>query len=59
MQRYTVSLSLETALHVSGGISTHHLEHTQLYTYLRHLALLCQMLYIQLCVLLMMGGDTT
>jgi hypothetical protein len=26
---------LETALHVSGGISTHHQEHTQLY--LQHL----------------------
>ena len=31
MQRYTVYLSLETAVHVSGGISTHHQEHTQLY----------------------------
>ena len=31
------SLSLETALHVSGGNSTHHQEHTQLY--LQHLAL--------------------
>ena len=37
MQRYTVYLYLETALHVSGGISTHHHEHTQLY--LQHLAL--------------------
>ena len=37
MQRYTVYLSLETALHVSGGISTHHQEHTQLY--LQHLVL--------------------
>ena len=27
MQRYTVYLSLETALYVSGGISTHHQEH--------------------------------
>ena len=36
MQRYTVYLFLETALHVSGGISTHHQEHTQLY--LQHLA---------------------
>jgi hypothetical protein len=26
MQRYTVYLYLETALHVSGGISTHHQE---------------------------------
>ena len=31
MQRYTVYLYLEIALHVSGGISTHHQEHTQLY----------------------------
>jgi len=32
------SLSLETALHVSGGISTHHQERIQLY--LHHLVLL-------------------
>ena len=31
MQHYTVYLFLESALHVSGGISTHHQEHTQLY----------------------------
>jgi hypothetical protein len=31
MQRYTVYLYLETALHVSGGISTHHQECIQLY----------------------------
>ena len=37
MQRYTVYLYLETAVHVSGGISTHHQEHTQ--QYLRHLVL--------------------
>jgi len=37
MQRYTVYLFLETALHVSGGTTTHHQEHTQLY--LQHLAL--------------------
>jgi hypothetical protein len=35
MQRYTVYLYLETALHVSGGISTHHQERKQLY--LQHL----------------------
>ena len=35
MQRYTVYLYLETALHVSGGISTYHQERTQLY--LQHL----------------------
>ena len=37
MQRYTVYLYQETALHVSGGISTHHQEHTQLY--IQHLVL--------------------
>jgi hypothetical protein len=31
MQRYTVYLYLETALHVSGGISTNHQERIQLY----------------------------
>jgi hypothetical protein len=31
MQSYTVYLYLETALHVSGGTSTHHHEHIQLY----------------------------
>ena len=31
MQRYTVYLYLETALHVSCGTSTHHQERTQLY----------------------------
>ena len=31
MQGYTVYLYLETALHVSGGTSTHHQEHIQLY----------------------------
>ena len=36
MQRYTVYLYLETALHVSGGTSTHHQERIQLY--LQHLA---------------------
>jgi hypothetical protein len=35
MQRYTVYLYLETALHVLGGISTHHQERIQLY--LQHL----------------------
>jgi len=37
MQRYTVHLCLETAIHFSGGISTHHQERIQLY--LQHLAL--------------------
>jgi hypothetical protein len=31
MQSYTVYLYLETALHVSGGTSTHHQERIQLY----------------------------
>ena len=35
MQRYTVYLYLETALYVSGSMSTHHQEHTKLY--LQHL----------------------
>jgi hypothetical protein len=35
MQCYTVYLYLETALHVSGGISTHRQERIQLY--LQHL----------------------
>ena len=30
MQRYTFYLYVETALHVSGGTSTHHLERIQL-----------------------------
>jgi hypothetical protein len=35
MHRYTVYVYLETALYVSGGTSTHHQEHIQLY--LQHL----------------------
>jgi hypothetical protein len=31
MQPYTVYLYLETAVHVSGGTSTHHRERIQLY----------------------------
>jgi hypothetical protein len=31
MQRYTVYLYLETAVHVSGGTSTHHHKRKQLY----------------------------
>ena len=42
MQRYTIYLYLETALHVSGGTSTHHQERTQLY--LQHLALVTPLL---------------
>jgi hypothetical protein len=42
MQSYTVYLYLETALHVSGGISTHHQERIQLY--LQHLVFLTTLL---------------
>jgi hypothetical protein len=35
IQRYTVYIYLETAIHVSGGISTYHQERIQLY--LQHL----------------------
>jgi hypothetical protein len=42
MQRHTVYLYLETALHVSGGTSTNHHEHIQLY--LRHLVFVTPLL---------------
>jgi hypothetical protein len=42
MQRYTVYLYLETALHVSGGTSTHHPERIQLY--LQHLVFVTPLL---------------
>jgi hypothetical protein len=42
MQRYTVYLYLETALHVSGGTCTHHQEHMQLY--LQHLVFITPLL---------------
>jgi hypothetical protein len=42
MQRYTVYLYLETALHISGGISTHHQERKQLY--LHHLVFVTPLL---------------
>jgi hypothetical protein len=42
MQRYTVCLYLEIALHVSGGTSTHHQERIQLY--LEHLVLVTPLL---------------
>jgi len=37
MERYKLYLYLETSLHVSGGNSTHHQEHIQLY--LQHVTL--------------------
>jgi hypothetical protein len=42
MQLYTVYSYLETALHVSGGATTHHQEHTQLY--LQHLVFVTPLL---------------
>jgi hypothetical protein len=42
MQRYTVYLCLKTALHVSGGTSTHHQERIQLY--LQHLVFVTPLL---------------
>jgi hypothetical protein len=42
MKSYTIYLHLETALHVSGGISTHHQEYIQLY--LQHLVFVTPLL---------------
>jgi hypothetical protein len=42
MQRYTVYLYLETALHVLGATSTHHQERIQLY--LQHLVFVTPLL---------------
>jgi hypothetical protein len=42
VQRYTVYLYLETALHDSGSTSTHHQEHIQLY--LQHLVFVTPLL---------------
>jgi hypothetical protein len=42
MQRFTVYLYLETALHVPGGISTHHQKRIQLY--LQHLVFVTPLL---------------
>jgi hypothetical protein len=42
MQRYTVYINLENALHVSGGTSTHHQERIQLY--LQHLVFIAALL---------------
>jgi hypothetical protein len=42
MQRYTVYLYLKTALHVSGGTSTHHQERIQ--QYLQHLVFVTPLL---------------
>jgi hypothetical protein len=45
MQRYTVYLYLETALHISGGTSTHHQECIQLH--LQHLVLLAPLAIVE------------
>jgi hypothetical protein len=42
MQRHTIYLYQETAVHVSGGISTHHQELIQLY--LQHLVFVTPLL---------------
>jgi hypothetical protein len=42
MQRYALYLNLETALYVSGGISTYHQERIQLY--LQHLVFVTPLL---------------
>jgi hypothetical protein len=42
MQRYTIYLYLETALHVSGGTSSHHQERIKLY--LQHLVFVTPLL---------------
>jgi hypothetical protein len=42
MQRFTVYLYMETALHVSGGTSTHHQERKHLY--LQHLVFVTPLL---------------
>jgi hypothetical protein len=42
MQRHSIYLYLETALHVSGGTSTHHRERIQLY--LQHLVFVTPLL---------------
>jgi hypothetical protein len=42
MQRYTVYLYLESALHVSGGISTHNQE--RIHLYLQHLVFVAPLL---------------
>jgi hypothetical protein len=48
MHRYTVYLYLETAVHVSGGTSTHHQEHIQLY--LQHLVFVTTLLLLSAAI---------
>jgi len=56
MQLYTVYLHLQTALHVSGGISTHRQELISLY--LQCLALMRPLLLPVVCVTLTTGSST-
>ena len=44
MQSYTVYLYLETALHISGGTSTHHQERILVQLYLQHLVFVTPLL---------------
>jgi hypothetical protein len=46
IQRYTIYLYLETALHVSGGTFTHHQERIQLYV--QHLVFVTHRYYLPL-----------
>jgi len=55
MQQYTVYLYLQTALHVSGGISTHHQELISLYP--QHLVLLRLLLLPVVSVTLTTGSS--
>jgi len=48
MQQYTVYFYMQTALHVSGGISTHHQELMSLYP--QYLALLIPLLLLVVSV---------
>jgi hypothetical protein len=48
MQSHTVYLYMETALHVSGGTSTHHQEHIQLY--LQHLVFVTTPLLLSVAI---------
>jgi len=58
MHLYTVFLYLETAVHVSGGSSTHHQERIQLY--LQHLVFVTPVYFLYLeTALHVSGGSST
>jgi len=57
MQQYTVYLYLQTALHVSGGISTHHQELISLH--LQYLALMRLLLLPVVNVTLTTGSSNS